>query len=519
MPTTIKLKNSVTTTSVPSSLVQGEVAINITDKKVWVGNAATTPIQIAGAGTTGNAAGSNTQVQYNSSGSFAGDADFTFNGTTVTMANDASISGLTVGKGGGAVATNTALGVSALTANTTGSLMTAVGYQALQTNSTGDSNTAVGYRALNKSTGTNCTAIGYLAAYTTTSGANNNAMGTQALYLNTTGASNTALGDFSLYSNTTASNNTAVGYQAGYSNTTGTIITAIGRQALYNNTTGTDNTALGYAMVSNTTGSYNTGIGLAALQSNTTANGNTAVGYQSMYSNTTGYDCVAIGHKALYSHTTGDSSIAIGSASLQNLTTGRNNTVIGYQAGFYTTALTTGAQNILIGAYTRTSAATSNYQFIIGYDVVGQADNNITIGTTSGKIYNSFTVNATWTQTSDGRLKKNIQDETLGLSFINRLKPVKYEWKASNELDKDNPYYAEENKRTTGVVMHGLVAQDVKAALDAEGINTFAGWDEGSDGIQSISREMFISPLIKAIQELNAKVEAQALEIATLKGN
>ncbi len=53
MATTIKLKNSVTTTSVPSSLVQGEVAINITDKKVWVGNAATTPIQIAGAGTTG----------------------------------------------------------------------------------------------------------------------------------------------------------------------------------------------------------------------------------------------------------------------------------------------------------------------------------------------------------------------------------------------------------------------------------------------------------------------------------
>jgi hypothetical protein len=50
MPTTIKLKNSVTTTNAPSSLVQGEVAINITDKKVWVGNAATTPIQLLGDG-------------------------------------------------------------------------------------------------------------------------------------------------------------------------------------------------------------------------------------------------------------------------------------------------------------------------------------------------------------------------------------------------------------------------------------------------------------------------------------
>ena len=33
-----------TSTTTPSSLEQGEVAINITDKKMWVGNASTTPI-------------------------------------------------------------------------------------------------------------------------------------------------------------------------------------------------------------------------------------------------------------------------------------------------------------------------------------------------------------------------------------------------------------------------------------------------------------------------------------------
>jgi hypothetical protein len=54
MPTTIKLKNSVTTTNAPSSLAQGEVAINVTDKKVWVGNAATTPVQLLGAGSDGS---------------------------------------------------------------------------------------------------------------------------------------------------------------------------------------------------------------------------------------------------------------------------------------------------------------------------------------------------------------------------------------------------------------------------------------------------------------------------------
>jgi hypothetical protein len=103
------------------------------------------------------------------------------------------------------------------------------------------------------------------------------------------------------------------------------------------------------------------------------------------------------------------------------------------------------------------------------------------------------------------------------LSFINRLKPVKYEWKASNELDKDNPYYAEENNRATGITMHGLIAQEVKAALDAEGVDTFAGWDMGADGIQAISREMFVSPLIKAIQELKSLSDAQAAEIVALK--
>jgi hypothetical protein len=52
MPTTIKLKNSVTTTAAPTTLVQGEAAVNVTDKKVWVGNAASSPVQILGAGAT-----------------------------------------------------------------------------------------------------------------------------------------------------------------------------------------------------------------------------------------------------------------------------------------------------------------------------------------------------------------------------------------------------------------------------------------------------------------------------------
>jgi hypothetical protein len=299
MATTIKLKNSVTTTNTPSSLAQGEVAINITDKKVWVGNAATTPIQIAGAGTTGNAAGSNTQVQYNSSGSFAGDADFTFNGTTVTMANDASISGLRVGKGGGAVSTNTAVGASALVANTTGANNTAVGsgaafstttpngvsafgFRAAYLNTTGI-NEAFGYQALYfNTTGTNNTAIGYAALQTNTTGSTNVAVGQISLFSNTTGGTNVAVGQSALYSNTTASNNTAVGYQAGYSNTVGTNNVNIGYQAGYSGTTGSyNNTFVGYQAGYASTGQNNTAIGVGSTLSSAGVNYELVIGTNS----------------------------------------------------------------------------------------------------------------------------------------------------------------------------------------------------------------------------------------------
>ena len=56
--------------------------------------------------------------------------------------------------------------------------------------------------------------------------------------------------------------------------------------------------------------------------------------------------------------------------------------------------------------------------------------------------------------------------------------------------------------------MYGLIAQEVKESLDKHNITDFGGWNkEESSGIQAISQEMFVHPLIKAVQELSAKVE------------
>ena len=201
-----------------------------------------------------------------------------------TFTSKAVIEGLTVGKGAGAVSTNTAVGASALAANTSGSYNTALGAAALQANTTASNNTAVGY---------------------------------QAGYSNTTGAFSVFLGRNSGYSSTTANYNIAIGAPALYSNTTGSQIVAIGDSALYYNTTG----------------NYNVALGASALQNNTTGIENTAVGYQALYANTSASYNTAVGRNSLVSCTTGTHNTVIGHNSGDTITTGIKNTILGRYNG------------------------------------------------------------------------------------------------------------------------------------------------------------------------------------------
>ena len=166
----------------------------------------------------------------------------------------ATIDGLTVGRGAGAVATNTAIGASALASTSSGLQNTAIGSNAAQYQ-TNNNNTALGYNAM-------------LGVSGSSAGGSNTAIGSNSLAGLTTGNFNTALGQQALLSNTTASNNTAVGYQAGYSITTGAGNVIFGQGAGYSLTTGTQNTFIGAPRVgvagcgdAITTGSKNTIIG------------------------------------------------------------------------------------------------------------------------------------------------------------------------------------------------------------------------------------------------------------------
>jgi hypothetical protein len=206
---------------------------------------------------------------------------------------------------------NTAVGIQALNANTTGGGNTALGYQALAANTSGFSNVAMGFQALNANT----------------TGDNNTAVGELALVSNTAGFQNTAVGYFALVSNSTGVNNTAVGDQALESTTTGSFNTALGNSAMIFADIGSENVAVGDEALAFNLADDEVAIGAAALQNNTTGTGNTAVGFQALNANTTGSNNTALGNLVgSTTLSTGSNNILIGtSSSVDTPAAGTNN--------------------------------------------------------------------------------------------------------------------------------------------------------------------------------------------------
>ena len=157
--------------------------------------------------------------------------------------------GVAVGLGGNSVATNIAVGDTALDTNTSGSNNTAVGYDTMTANTDGVQNTAVGALALDANTGGDYnTAIGYSALTAATTANYNTALGYRADNAAVTGAGNTGVGSDALLL-ATGSNNTAIGYAAGNAMTTGSNNTVIGYDADVSSATVSNEVTLGNSSV------------------------------------------------------------------------------------------------------------------------------------------------------------------------------------------------------------------------------------------------------------------------------
>ena len=340
-------------------------------------------------------------------------------------------------------------------------------------------------------TAQNNTAFGLNAADAITTADSVTVFGRNAGSAITTGSSSTFFGKEAGVAVTEGTNNVFMGVNAGHSITTGGSNIAIGATALDGCDTESHNIAIGRDALGGSIagGEYNIAIGNYTLDAITSGDNNVGIGYSALSAAGSGYDNVAIGYAAALNHTDGQGLV-----------------MIGYAAG---QTNQTGGSNICIGKNTDVSGSNNSNTIVLGTGI-STVSNRVAIGKSGGLIYADFNSSATWTQSSDERLKDDITETDLGLDFINELRPVTFKWKDTRTVDSDlfKHKTVEESGKDTETLQYGLVAQEVKAAMDKVGHDKFTGWDLDEDESQSLREGQFIYPLIKAVKELSAKVKA-----------
>ncbi len=433
------------------------------------------------------------------------------------------------------MANNVAAGYDALRNSTAVSNSVAIGYESLLNHtSTAASNiTAVGYQALRSNTGlTLTTAVGHQALYNNTTGTNNLGIGYQALYAGTTASNNMAAGSQALYATTHASgNNTAIGSQAGYAATGLNNAAIVGSQAAYGATAQTADApvAIGYRSLYATGAASVTGatsFGSQALLGG--AASGSSFGFRSGYNGTT--DITSAGYLSFGVTNSGTRNTALGALAMTGGTGGASNynTAAGYRAmvNNVVSSGSDGSYNTAIGAYALENSGLADSNIAIGYaaydgtmysqstaigsrtDIGGSNSTAIGYGATTSAADTIRLGNASitaiegqvaWTFPSDRRLKKDITPSDLGLDFIMGLKPVSYRLKQGN-----------------GRLDYGFLAQDVEKSLDGRQTNMINRLNDEIKTYQLRSNDL-VAPIVKAIQERQAKIEDLKRQIAELK--
>ena len=325
----------------------------------------------------------------------------------------------------------------------------------------------------------------------------------------TEGKSNIIIGHASdNFKLTTGKRNIFMGYRAGEDVVTNDNNVMIGfecAQAATNHS----NTFIGAESAKNATGFESVAIGKGSMM-NCTGDRNAVVGVQALDASGDADNCVAVGFQAL------------------TAATNNSNIGIGYRAG---NTITTGYSNVLIGSDADGVADKIN-QIAIGQDAVTDDSNKVRLGNTSiTNIDGEVAFNAT----SDARTKTNVEDLALGLSFINALRPVSFtrvhpaeypaeildkRYKQGRKVEDENGNVSFESTESFDVETgqpikdafdettrsDGLIAQEVQAVCDSLGVQ-FNGINETSQGKLGLQYGLLVAPLIKAVQELTARIE------------
>tara|TARA_Y100001937_G_scaffold126903_1_gene197444 strand:- start:106 stop:1656 length:1551 start_codon:yes stop_codon:yes gene_type:complete len=392
-------------------------------------------------------------------------------GSITSDAQDNTVGGTNAGDSfdGTNAEDNTLYGKNAGTAITSGDQNTCIGRDAGKSISINSRLTAVGRNAGENVTGQNNTIVGANSGTTLTSGQANTFVGV--------GAGESYGG----------SNMVAIGYLAG--STSGIESVYVGHQAGKSVSSGQGNVFVGFDAGETSSGNNNTAIGRTAMNTTSTGSNNTALGSAALFSyqGSSNFGNVALGQASLRLLTTATGNLGCGRVSGTSVTTGIENTLLGNLAGYGsdgTGALTTGDNNIIVGHASLPSAV--------------DVDNEITLGNSSNSSLRCNT--QTISSLSDARDKTNVIDLPEGLKFINKLRPVKFEWATRDGNVKD------------GSEEHGFIAQDLQTVQKDNNADYLKiVMDNNPDRLEA-SYGKLIPILVKAIQELTIEVE-------TLKSN
>lgn len=355
--------------------------------------------------------------------------------------------------------------------------------------SDGYENTAVGFFALRSHNGADMnTAVGVSALLALISGQSNVAVGHSAASSLTTAGDVVAVGANALAS-ATAAQSTAVGASAARGTTTG-VVTAFGWHSAFANTTGTFVTAIGQNSLPLSNGSENTAVGYDSGASTTTGTRVTFIGSRAGRLNTTGNDLVAVGRDALYNNLDGINNTAIGVNALRLAQDGSPQTSFVNTTGVGHSAAVSGSNQIQLG-----NPATTTY------------------------VYNTVQ------SRSDAKDKADIEETSIGLEFLLELECVQGRWDMREDyvqVDEDGNVtkLAKDGSKKRKRLHQWFIAQQVAEVCESMGVE-FGGLQHhavnGGLDVWSLGYDEFIPPVVKALQQINARQNELEARITKLE--
>lgn len=451
---------STTASAVPTAanLVQGELAINTADGKLYYEDSSGV-VQVLATKSTGSIGGSNTQVQFNNSGSLGGSSSFTWDGTTVTATKFAGALNGTVGATTASTGAFTTINASTSITNAglTSGRVTYAGASGLLSDSAG-----LTYDGTNLTTTGTATATRFIPSGSTvaTNGMYLPAANTLGFSTNSTNrATIDSLGNLSL--GTTPIN---AGTLFGYKN---------------------------YELPLAAFASFDVGTRpILQLKSNVYYDGAFATKY------------VSTGYATQYAQDSGEhiwSTAASGTAgnavtlSTKMVLDASGNLLVGTTSGSF------GGRVIVSndGSATQTSLSCINTN---GSGTMRQID--FFTGTNTSRVgsIESTTTLTAYNVSSDYRLKEDIAPMTGALAKIAQLKPVTYKWKINGSDGQ-------------GFIAHELaevVPDCVSGEKDAVDAN-------GNPDYQGVDTSFLIATLTSAIQEQQALIESLTTRLTALE--